>query len=443
MLTNVYGPTDNACKGDFLQELRIIACLHDMPWLIMGDFNILRDPRETTSQNPNLHSMLDLNLLISNLQLQELPLTSRTYTWSNKMPQPSFSKLDRILLSEHWADLSSHIPYLSDLPTTTSDHTPLTLNFKRTDNLTSRSFRFERYWLLSEEARDIVGLSAISIEGTRIPESMDILGQKHTDFNFILISTSHVKVNGIKGGNFYHRCGLRQGDPLSLLLFILATDTIQTIIHRLSELLVSLPTLQTTVLQFADDTTIFTLAHVNNLKIIHYILHIFEEISGLHINFSKSGYYSIAIPNDLLPIIDLTMQCKRFDLRTEYLGLPLSIHKPNIDAYLPLISRVQQRHEGWAGKHLSPAGRAILTYAVLNAMSMHYMQAFLLPSWVTQTITKSKPPLPMARLNEQILRRPLPHTMGSSYPAEKSRGTGHNQLKLAKPSPPNEMVMAS
>jgi hypothetical protein len=183
--------------------------------------------------------MIEFNQLVLDLQLQELPLIGRMFTWSNKRPQPSFSKLDKAFLSDHWADLSSHTPYLLDLPTTTSDHAPLGLHFKRIDNLTNRTFQFERY--------------------------------------------------------------------------------------QAGDLLVSIPTFQTTVLQFADDTAIFTPAHVQNIKIIHSILNVFGETSGLKINLTKSGYIPIAIPADLKPIIDSAMQCPRLNLPTQYLGLPLSI----------------------------------------------------------------------------------------------------------------------
>jgi hypothetical protein len=166
MLTNVYGPTGNACKLGFLQEKRIISCMHDLPWNLMEDFNILRDVNDTTSANPNFHFMVDFNQLITDLQLQDLPLNGRAYTWSNKRPQPSFSKLDWVLLPQHWANLSNHKPYLSDLPTTTSDHAPLSLRFKRIDCITTRAFRFGKHWLRLTEARDIVHASWHSIPVT-------------------------------------------------------------------------------------------------------------------------------------------------------------------------------------------------------------------------------------------------------------------------------------
>jgi hypothetical protein len=156
MVTNVYGPTLGDRKLEFLQELRIIGCMHDLPWVLLGDFNMLRDPDETTVANLNLQYMTDFNQLISDLNMNELPLIGRTYTWSNKCSAPSFSKLDRTLLSSHWAMLTTHAPYLIDLSVTTSDHIPLLLRFKKIDGTQSRSYRFEKFWFMSDETREII-----------------------------------------------------------------------------------------------------------------------------------------------------------------------------------------------------------------------------------------------------------------------------------------------
>lgn len=43
--------------------------------------------------------------------------------------------------------------------------------------------------------------------------------------NLLISSSSFIKVNGVNGP-FYHYRGLRQGDRLSLMLFILVADTL-------------------------------------------------------------------------------------------------------------------------------------------------------------------------------------------------------------------------
>jgi hypothetical protein len=123
-------------------------------------------------------------------------------------------------------------------------------------------------------------------------------------------------------------------------------------------------------------TTIITSAHTMNLKIIKQTLEIFGDISGLRVNAIKSGFIPIAIPPHLAQTIANIMQFPHINFPTTYLGLPLTIPR---EAYLPLISRVQHRFEGWADKHLSPTGK-VLTKLVLTSLPVHYMQAFLLPT---------------------------------------------------------------
>jgi hypothetical protein len=88
----------------------------------------------------------------------------------------------------------------------------------------------------------------------------------------------------------------------------------------------------------------------------------------------------------LLPITKSILRCQQLTTLIQYLGLPLTIRKPPRTAFLPLISNVQGRCQGFANNHLSVVGRVVLTNSILNALPLHYMQAFLLPKGVTKTI---------------------------------------------------------
>jgi hypothetical protein len=114
----------------------------------------------------------------------------------------------------------------------------------------------------------------------------------------------------------------------------------------------------------------------------------FGAVSGLDINYAKSRFIPIAIHPDLIPTIQNIIQCHPLTLSTEYLSLPLSINRPNKEAFLPLISSVQKCTDNWSNRHLSYPGTTILANEVLNVMPTYYMQAFILPTWVVQSLQK-------------------------------------------------------
>ena len=75
--------------------------------------------------------------------------------------------------------------------------------------------------------------------------------------------TSSVLLNGVPGKTIHCRRGVRQGDPLSPLLFVLAADLLQSILNYEKSLgNLQLPihlefTKDFPILQYADDTLIF------------------------------------------------------------------------------------------------------------------------------------------------------------------------------------------
>jgi hypothetical protein len=72
--------------------------------------------------------------------------------------------------------------------------------------------------------------------------------------------TSQVLLNGVPGKTLHGKRGVRQGDPLPPLLFVLAADLLQTLINEaLQRNLISLPLSSSfgsayPIVQYVDDT---------------------------------------------------------------------------------------------------------------------------------------------------------------------------------------------
>jgi hypothetical protein len=96
---NVYAPCDSALCGEFLDELRSLASLCSLPWLLVGHFNVTRSASEKNNHHFDTATTEALNDLIEKLVLQELPLLDRLFTWTNNREVPTLVRLDHIHLS--------------------------------------------------------------------------------------------------------------------------------------------------------------------------------------------------------------------------------------------------------------------------------------------------------------------------------------------------------
>jgi hypothetical protein len=73
----------------------------DTDWLIMGDFNFIRNPNDRNKPGGNITEMLQFNEAISNLGLIEIPFKGRKFTWSNMQADPCWKSLIGFSLLPH------------------------------------------------------------------------------------------------------------------------------------------------------------------------------------------------------------------------------------------------------------------------------------------------------------------------------------------------------
>ena len=179
----------------------------------------------------------------------------------------------------------------------------------------------------------------------------------------ISIASFSVLVNGTPTGFFQSSRGLRQGDPLSPYLFVIAMEVFSAFIKRvvegdfLSGCRVkgrSEERVPISHLLFADDTLVFCKPSQDQLTYLSWLLMWFEATSGLRINLEKS---------ELIPVRrvenkdDLAWDfgCNLGSLPTTYLGMPLGAPFKSITVWDGVEECFQRRLIMW--KRLFIQGR--------------------------------------------------------------------------------------
>lgn len=81
--TGVYGPSQDADKSAFLEELREVRTHCPGPWVIAGDFNMIYLSEDKNNTNLNRAMMGIFRRFVNDLELKEIPLIGRRYTWSS------------------------------------------------------------------------------------------------------------------------------------------------------------------------------------------------------------------------------------------------------------------------------------------------------------------------------------------------------------------------
>jgi len=194
--------------------------------------------------------------------------------------------------------------------------------------------------------------------------------------------TPSVLLNGVPEKVFHCKRGVRQGDPLSPLLFVLAADFLQSMLNNGKDLgMLRLPIPLTSapdfpVVQYADDTLVIMEGDPNQLLFLKSVLNSFADSTGLKVNYRKTMMLPINMTDESLDHLARTFGCSKGSLPFTYLGLPLGLTKPKVQDYLPLVNKCERRLAS-VSTFLSQAGRLELTNAVFTAPPTFYIAHWL------------------------------------------------------------------
>jgi hypothetical protein len=200
-----------------------------------------------------------------------------------------------------------------------------------------------------------------------------------------------VLVNGSPYGFFSSSRGLRQGDPLSPLLFMFVMEALSRMISAAVNggLLegFKVGNADFSHLLFADDTLIFCSAHSSQLCHLRSLFLLFEAVSGLKINLAKSNLIPMGNVVQVEGLADI-MGCGIASLPAKYLGLPLGASYKSTHIWDGVIEKIEHRLASWQRLYLSKGGKVTLIKSTLANMPTYFLSMFPILGSVASRIEK-------------------------------------------------------
>lgn len=179
---------------------------------------------------------------------------------------------------------------------------------------------------------------------------IDIITFLYKDLSSVLLSSGTTT-------RFPVKRGIRQGDPISPLLFILATEMLTLLIqndHSIKPLTVAGHSLK--IIQLADDTALL-LNSTKDIPNVMKTLSLFSQASGLRLNTNKCEILTIHETDDS-HICNIPIKNE-----IKYLGMKINKNfKERVDNNIqPIIDKNQKILSSWLQRNISIFGRILLT----------------------------------------------------------------------------------
>ncbi|GJU58060.1 putative RNA-directed DNA polymerase, eukaryota, reverse transcriptase zinc-binding domain protein [Tanacetum coccineum] len=203
-----------------------------------------------------------------------------------------------------------------------------------------------------------------------------------------------VLINGSPTKEFKIQKGLRQGDPLSPFLFIIAMEALHVSIQDAKSkgifegVNVGSNGINISHLQLANDALIMGTWSIDNVKNLCRILRCFHMASGLKVNFSKSKFFGICVNESETNTLASILNLQPSYLPCSYLGLPIGANLNKCNSWKPIIDKFQKWLTSWNARALSFGGRLTILKSVLGALGTYFFSLFKAPTSVINQLEK-------------------------------------------------------
>ncbi|XP_060179779.1 uncharacterized protein LOC132609685 [Lycium barbarum] len=204
-----------------------------------------------------------------------------------------------------------------------------------------------------------------------------------------------IVINGVRRGFYTSSQGLKQGDPLSPSLFIIAAEVLTRSLNSLNNEPDFIPFHmnkrgpQINHLAYADDIVIFCSGKQSSINLVMSHIEKYENASGQKINGEKSLF--ITDPKASAQRINKMRNCTGFMEKSfpfTYLGCSLYKGRKKLIYFENMAMKVANRLNSWQGNMLTFGGKMIMIKNVLQSLPIYTLSAMSPPKGTLTLIEK-------------------------------------------------------
>ena len=179
--------------------------------------------------------------------------------------------------------------------------------------------------------------------------------------------------------------GVRQGDPLSPLLFCLAEEVLSRCISKVVNdkkiLHMASPQgyLTPSRILYVDDIFVFCRGDIKSLRNLSIFLKTYGDFSCQYVNNSKSSFSTMDSSTRFVTEIQRILSCSHGCLPFKYLGVFILVDALKRWLLQPLADKVKLKLTSWKGKSLSMMDQIQLVNTVITGLLAYSFNMYKWP----------------------------------------------------------------